>query len=84
MLPVQALDLSRAQTSATPIASPSKLFRWISTSAGVLTACHIFIANHVLRNDGADHRRAAIAAVDVYSHPPGRGRVEGVSEILAM
>src|SRR5215467_1461104 len=38
MVPVQMVAPSKAQTSPTPIWPPRKSLRWMSTSAGVLTA----------------------------------------------
>jgi len=41
----------------------------------------ILIADHVLGNDRAKDRRTAIAAIDVDSHTPWGGGVEGVGKV---
>jgi hypothetical protein len=42
---------------------------------------HVFIADYVVRNDGAANRRAAIAAIDIDTHAARRGRVECIGEV---
>ncbi len=48
---------------------------------GVDRYVDILVADHVLGNDGTTNRRTAITAVDVDSHTPRSGGVEGIGKV---
>src|ERR1700675_1341079 len=53
----------------------------IHLGRGVEGDVDVFVADHVLRNDGPDHRRTTAPAVDVDSNPAGRSRIVPGCEI---